>query len=116
MHLNKPMVGIAATPDGTGYWLVASDGGVFAFGSARFSGSTGNMRLNKPIVGMAATPDGTGYWLVASDGGIFTFGDAGFFGSLGDVPQTSPVVGMAPLTGGGYQLIRSDGSATRFVS
>jgi len=116
IHLNKPMVGIASTPDGTGYWLVASDGGVFAFGSARFYGSTGNMRLNRPVVGMAATPDGTGYWLVASDGGIFTFGDAGFFGSLGDIPQTSPVVGMAPLTGGGYQLIHSDGSATRFAS
>ncbi len=37
-----------------GYWLVASDGGVFAFGSAGFYGSTGGMTLNRPIVGMAA--------------------------------------------------------------
>ena len=29
MHLNQPVVGMAATPDGKGYWLVASDGGVF---------------------------------------------------------------------------------------
>ena len=34
-----PVVGIAATPDGGGYWLVAADGGVFAFGDARFFGS-----------------------------------------------------------------------------
>ena len=65
---------MAATPDGGGYWLVASDGGVFAFGDAGFHGSTGNIRLTKPVVGMAATPDGGGYWLVASDGGIFAFG------------------------------------------
>ena len=74
---------MAATPDGKGYWLVASDGGIFTFGDAAFYGSTGALTLNRPIVGMAATPDGKGYWLVASDGGIFTFGDAAFFGSDG---------------------------------
>ena len=35
MALNKPIVGMAATPDGGGYWLVASDGGVFSFGDAQ---------------------------------------------------------------------------------
>ncbi|MDA8355030.1 MAG: Ig-like domain-containing protein, partial [Actinomycetota bacterium] len=79
--LNKPIVGMAATPTGQGYWLVASDGGIFSFGAARFYGSTGSMTLNKPIVGMAATPTGQGYWLVASDGGIFSFGAARFYGS-----------------------------------
>jgi hypothetical protein len=69
------------TPDGGGYWLVASDGGIFTFGDAQFHGSTGNLRLNQPVVGMTPTPDGGGYWLVASDGGIFTFGDAQFYGS-----------------------------------
>jgi predicted lipoprotein with Yx(FWY)xxD motif len=79
--LNKPVVGMAATPDGKGYWEVASDGGIFSFGDAAFFGSTGGMVLNKPVVGMAATPDGKGYWEVASDGGIFSFGDAAFFGA-----------------------------------
>ena len=37
--LRAPVVAIAATPDGGGYWLVAADGGVFSFGSARFHGS-----------------------------------------------------------------------------
>ena len=75
--LNKPIVGMAATPDGAGYWMVAADGGIFSFGDAGFYGSTGGLALNQPIVGMAATPDGAGYWLVAADGGIFSFGDAG---------------------------------------
>ena len=65
--LNKPIVGMASTPSGNGYWLVASDGGLFSFGDAHFFGSTGSMPLNKPIVGMASTPSGNGYWLVASD-------------------------------------------------
>jgi hypothetical protein len=82
-------------PQATGYWLVASDGGIFAFGDAQFYGSTGAMTLNKPIVGMTATPDGKGYWLVASDGGIFAFGDAQFYGSTGAVTLNKPIVGLA---------------------
>ena len=74
--LNKPVVGMAAAADGLGYWLVASDGGIFNYGDAPFYGSTGSLVLNKPVVGMAASPSGKGYWLVASDGGIFNYGDA----------------------------------------
>jgi hypothetical protein len=89
---------MAATPDGGGYWLVASDGGIFAFGDAAFRGSTGNLALNRPVVGMAATPDGGGYWLVASDGGIFAFGDAAFEGSTGGLALRRPMLGMAGAT------------------
>ncbi|HSS10134.1 MAG TPA: hypothetical protein VLL25_09625, partial [Acidimicrobiales bacterium] len=90
-----PLVGIAATPSGGGYWLVAADGGVFTFGDAPFLGSLGGLRLNQPIVGMAAVPGGGGYWLVAADGGVFTFGDAPFLGSLGGLRLNQPIVGMA---------------------
>ena len=57
--LNQPIVGMAATPDGIGYWLVAADGGIFSFGTAHFHGSTGGIRLNRPIVGMAGQPFGS---------------------------------------------------------
>ena len=72
---------MAASPDGGGYWMVASDGGIFAFGDAGFYGSTGNIVLNQPVVGMTPGVQGQGYWMVASDGGIFAFGDAPFYGS-----------------------------------
>jgi hypothetical protein len=86
---------MAATPDGKGYWLAASDGGVFAFGDASFYGSMGGTRLNAPVVGMAATPDGKGYWLAAADGGVFSFGSAPFEGSMGGTRLNAPVVGIA---------------------
>jgi hypothetical protein len=41
---------MAETSDGSGYRLVASDGGVFSF--APFFGSMGGSVLTKPVVGM----------------------------------------------------------------
>ena len=99
----------------SGYRLVASDGGVFAFGDATFEGSTGATRLNQPVVGMACTPSGNGYWLVASDGGVFAFGDATFQGSTGATSLNRPVVGMAATpSGNGYWLVASDGGVFAF--
>ena len=107
---NKPVVGIAALPSGAGYWLVATDGGIFGYGGAPFHGSTGGIRLNRPVVGLASTPTGGGYWLVASDGGIFNYGDAPFYGSTGGITLNKPIVGMASTPSGkGYWLVASDG-------
>jgi hypothetical protein len=105
----------APTRADAGNWLVATDGGVFAFGGAPFYGSMGGQRLNKPIVTMAATPSGKGYWLVASDGGVFAFGDAGFHGSTGGITLQKPIVTMAVTPSGrGYWLVASDGGVFAF--
>ena len=114
LALNGPLVGMAATPSGNGYWLLARDGGVFGFGDAVFHGSTGNLRLNQPVVGLAADPKARGYWFVAADGGIFAF-DVPFLGSMGATPLNQPVVGMAPsASGGGYWLVARDGGIFAF--
>ena len=98
-----------------GYWFVAADGGIFAFGNAGFYGSTGNLRLTKPIVGMATSPSGKGYWLVAADGGIFAFGDAKFFGSTGALKLNQPIVGMTSTPSGkGYWFVARDGGIFAF--
>jgi hypothetical protein len=116
----------ASTP--CGYWLVGSDGGVFAFGQAQFQGSTGSLTLQRPVVGIETENPGnqySGYWLVASDGGVFAF-DTGFFGSipgLGINPAGSglahslnaPIVGLVrSADGGGYFMVASDGGVFAF--
>jgi hypothetical protein len=65
-----------------GYWMVASDGGIFSFGNAQFYGSTGAIQLAQPVVGMTTPANPSGYWMSASDGGIFSFGSAVFYGSV----------------------------------
>ncbi len=76
MHLNQPVVGMATTHDGGGYWLVASDGGVFAFGDAVFYGSAAGTAPAGSVVSIVATHDGGGYWIIASNGAIYNYGDA----------------------------------------
>lgn len=106
---------LSAQTSGSGYWVVAGDGGVFSYGAAQFYGSTGSMKLNSPVLGMAATANGGGYWLVAGDGGIFSFGNAAFYGSTGSMRLNKPVVGMAATSSGhGYWLVASDGGIFTF--
>jgi hypothetical protein len=105
-----PSVQTHSPTRGVGYWLAASDGGIFSEGGAPFMGSTGGLILNKPIVAMSATPDGNGYWQVASDGGVFNYGDAAFEGSAGGLRLNKPIVDMsATPDGNGYWLVASDG-------
>jgi len=49
-----PLAGMAQTPNGTGYWLVASDGGVFSYGDATFFGSMGATKLVAPVAATTA--------------------------------------------------------------
>jgi parallel beta-helix repeat protein len=112
-----PIVGVARTPSGHGYWEVQSDGTVFPFGDAGYFGSMGGIALAQPIVGIASTPSGHGYWLVATDGGIFSFGDAVFHGSTGAIHLNQPIVGMAAgPAGNGYWLVARDGGIFSFGS
>jgi hypothetical protein len=96
-----------ATP---GYWMVAADGGIFAYGNAGFFGTASTLALDAPIVSMAPTPDDRGYWLASTRGGVFSYGDAGFFGSMGGQVLNRPIVAItATADGGGYWLVASDG-------
>jgi hypothetical protein len=78
--LNQPIVAVAADPNGSGYWLVAADGGVFAFG-APFLGSLGGAALSAPVVGVSPTTAGTGYYLVGADSAVYAFGNAQYLGA-----------------------------------
>ncbi len=110
-----PLVGMASSPTGLGYWIVGADGSVFSYGDAVFHGSMGSVHLNSPVVGIASTPSGGGYWLAAADGGVFGFGDAHFYGSMGAQHLNLPMVGMAVTpSGDGYWFVAADGGVYAF--
>ena len=125
--LQRPVVAITPTSTGNGYWLVASDGGIFSFGDSTFYGSLPGLgfhpagsglpqSLNAPIVGMVPTFTGHGYFMVASDGGVFAFGDAKFEGScpgIGGCAGTAVAV-MPDHTGNGYWLVTNIGGVYAF--
>jgi hypothetical protein len=106
---------IKRTPSGDGYYVVASDGGVFCYGDAKMRGSMGGQDLHAPVVGMAVRPTNGGYWLVGSDGGVFAFGDALMYGSMADADLHAPISGIeASATGSGYWLLGQDGGVFAF--
>ena len=118
---------MAPTGDARGYWLDASDGGVFAFGDAVFHGSLPALgfhpagsglphSLNAPVVGMVRSAKGHGYFLVASDGGVFAFGDATFAGSCPGIGGCAgAAVSVVPdHSGDGYWLVTRSGNVYAF--
>jgi len=112
-------VAIAPTFDGGGYWLVGRDGGLFAFGDAKFHGSVPGLHLHvSDVVGMVSSPTSGGYLLVGSDGGVFAFGQGHFHGSLpGMKVHVKDIRAILPSSsGGGYVLVGADGGAFIFGS
>jgi hypothetical protein len=121
------VVGIVSTADHGGYWLDASDGGVFSYGDTKFYGSVPELgihpygsglpeSLSAPIVGMVPSSDDDGYFMVASDGGVFAFGDARFEGSCYSVGGCSgaALAVMPDATGNGYWVVTQTGSVYAF--
>jgi hypothetical protein len=107
--LNAPIVGMVPSADGDGYFMVASDGGVFAFGDAKFEGSCpGIGGCSGAAVAVMPDATGNGYWVVTATGHLYTFGDAPYFGAPG--PQASPVTSAVRTPdGGGYWILLADG-------
>ena len=113
--LHSPLVAMAVTPTENGVLAVGADGGVFAFGDARYLGSLAGTPLSGDIVAIAPTASGNGYWLVGADGGVFAFGDAGYLGSLAGSSLAGEIVAIAPsASGNGYWLVGADGGVFAF--
>ena len=114
IHLARPVVGMAGTPNGGGYWEVAADGGVFSFGNAKFYGSAAELRLKQPVVGMAVANSAKGYWLVSNNGSIYSFGDAKFHGTPAGRAGDNVVAMAATPDAGGYWLVTKTGNVFSF--
>jgi subtilase family serine protease len=113
-RLNAPVVGLVPSSDGGGYFMVAADGGVFAFGDAKFEGSC-------PSIGgcsgtaVAIVPDGSGngYWLVTSNGAVYPFGDAPSLGSPGS-GAAAVTSAVATPDGKGYWILFANGAVAQY--
>jgi hypothetical protein len=97
--MTSPIVAMAASKGGTGYWLLAAGGGIFSFGTAPYLGSLPGVGLcaTPPAKRLAASATGKGYWVVGADGSTWAFGDARNLGGLtsaGVVPNGA-IVGLA---------------------
>ena len=110
--VTSPIVGIATTPTGAGYWIAARDGAVYRFGDAALRADARPLHLGAGVVAIAAHPDGGGVWLVSADGVVAAFGSARQFGA----PATSGVlrsrvVGIsATASGNGYWVVTDRGT------
>ncbi len=105
--LDAPIVGMVPSHDDGGYFMVASDGGVFAFGDAHFAGSCpGIGGCSGSAVAVMPDHSGDGYWLITSTGNAYTFGDAPYLGAPGHGTVTSAV---ATPSGKGYWVLLSTG-------
>jgi hypothetical protein len=113
-RLNAPVVGIVPSADGRGYFMVARDGGVFAFGDAGFAGSCVSIGgCGSRTVAVMPNPVGNGYWVVTAFGRVQTFGDAVNYGSPGrkNVPMTAAA---ATSTGTGYWILSQRGTVYHY--
>ncbi|HEY2214481.1 MAG TPA: hypothetical protein VGH31_05445 [Acidimicrobiales bacterium] len=109
-HLNAPIVAMVPAPSGAGYFMVASDGGVFAF-NAKFAGSCPALAggCSGTAVGVAPDHSGNGYWLVTATGHVYSFGDAPTLGSPG--PQSSNITSIVRThDGNGYWILDANGT------
>ena len=103
--------------DGGGYFMVASDGGVFAFGDARFEGSCpGIGGCSGAAVAVVPDATGNGYWVVTNTGAVYTFGDAVNYGQPGTAELADHVgrghTRTAAATGSSTPRARCSPSAT----
>ncbi len=97
ISLRMPVVGMAVTPDGRGYWIVTANGSVYPKGDARFYGSPGRGPLPGPahrIIAIVATNNGRGYWLCDASGVVRAYGDAPRLPSLARGKTRDRIVGF----------------------
>jgi hypothetical protein len=111
-----PVVGMVPSHDDNGYFMVAADGGIFAFGDAKFEGSCydiGGCTQNGLAVAVMPDATGNGYWVVSSLGSVYGFGDAPY---LGAPPPSFGSIASAVATpdGKGYVILNSSGGLYGF--
>ena len=113
-RLSAPIVGMVPSFNDRGYFMVGADGGVFAFGDAKFAGSCPGIGGCEGVA-VAVMPDasGNGYWLVTNVGRVYAFGDARYLGAPGNRGSSVTSAVRTP-DGEGYWILFSNGNAANY--
>ncbi|HEV8624150.1 MAG TPA: hypothetical protein VG034_06815 [Acidimicrobiia bacterium] len=107
-------------PGKSGYWMLGSEGKVYAFGDAQqatFGDAAGLIPAAAKAVHIEPTPNFGGYWINDDRGGVYPFGNAARLGGIdAAVLQAGEKVTSlsATPTGGGYWLFTSKGRVFTF--
>jgi hypothetical protein len=111
----RSIVGMTATPDGKGYWLVDSSGRVYNYGDAPRRVMRPSLPRTTAIRGIVATPGGC-YWLFTRYGNVYTSTGAKWYGSpAAQRAHQHSVVGMTTSSDRkGYWLANSSGRVFHF--
>ena len=112
-----PGPGPAPGPGRSGYWMVGSDGRVYAFGSSAHLGDAAAHLGGASAVDLEPTPSFNGYWIVDDLGRVFTFGDARYHGNVdrAQMARDERVTSLsATPNGDGYWIFTSLGRVIPF--
>src|SRR5581483_9446147 len=113
-----PTTAPAITPGSgrAGYWMLGSDGKVYAFGEAKNLGAPALVG-GATAADLEATPTGDGYWIVDSLGHVYAYGDATALGGI-DAGRLAPGETVTSLSatpsGKGYWVFTTKGRAVSF--
>jgi hypothetical protein len=105
---------IAAIPDRNAYWVVTTNGVIYARGGAPelcggfLANCSGFDAMKQTITGAAAAPDGQGLWAVDEYRHVWTAGNVVSYGDAGNDNQTPSGIVATP-TGLGYYIVMADG-------
>jgi hypothetical protein len=109
-----PIIGMAMTSSGNGYWQTTlEDGAVYSFGDAQYHGGANTIQHASPVIAIAATA-GSGYWQLTQDGAIYSFGDAQYYGGANSITHAPMIALAATPSGKGYWMLASDGAIYSF--
>jgi hypothetical protein len=108
-------VDLDIAPSGYGYWIVDSQGRVFASGDARSYGNAPALAPGDSVTSISRTASGKGYWLFTAHGRVYPFGDARFYGDMSASHLNGTVVdSVRTASGGGYYMVGADGGVFSF--
>ena len=112
---------IAAIPGTSGYWVVSTDGYIYARGGApELCGGNPGWLPNcsgygsgETITSAAASPNGDGLWAVDNDRHVWTAGNVVSYGDVTNDNRTPSGIVATP-SGQGYYIVMNDGGVFSF--